>query len=249
MKSALAALALVVAGAACAKADGRADGGVERSDGALLPDAGGGGTPRDAGTDAEPHGSGAPVINEFVADHSGVDACEYVEIAGPPDSDLGRYTVLSVEGDSGGAGQVQAVIPVGTTSAAGFWVSPFMGDQLQNGSITLLLVTDFAGGTPDIDGDNDGVVDSDPWSEVIDAVAVADGGASDHTYAASAVLARSYDGDTAQVAGASRIPDGTDTDQPADWVRNLDNGAGLTCESGAAGHGTAQNTPGETNHL
>lgn len=250
MKSALAALALLAAGA-CAKADGRADAGVERSDGALLPDAGGGGTPRDAGTDAEPHGSGAPVINEFVADHAGDDACEYVEIAGAAGVDYGNHAVLTVEGDAGNnPGQVQAVIPVGTMSGAGLWESGFLTPNLlQNGSSTILLVADFAGGTPDIDADDDGAIDNEPWSALVDAVAVNDGGASDRTYAGDAVLTRTYDGANNVVGGASRIPDGTDTDQPADWVRNLDNAAGLTCATGGTPVGTAQNTPGDSNHL
>jgi hypothetical protein len=252
VKSALAALALLSAGAACAKADSRPDGGAERSDGALLPD-GGGGTPRDAGAgaDAEPHGSSTPVINEFVADHAGNDACEYVEIAGAAGADYGNHTVLTVEGDAGNnPGQVQAVIPVGTMSGAGLWESGFLAaNLLQNGSSTILLVADFAGGTPDIDGNDDGAIDNEPWSALVDAVAVNDAGSADLTYAGDTVLTRTWDGANSVVGGASRIPDGTDTDQPADWVRNLDNAAGLTCATGDTPVGTAQNTPGETNRL
>jgi uncharacterized protein len=249
VKSALAALALLSA-AACAKADSRPDGGAERSDGALLPDAGGG-TPRDASsTDAEPHGSSTPVINEFVADHAGNDACEYVEIAGAAGADYSNHTVLTVEGDAGNnPGQVQAVIPVGSMSGAGLWDSGFLpANLLQNGSSTILLVADFAGGTPDIDGNDDGAIDSEPWSALVDAVAVNDAGSADLTYAGDAVLTRTWDGANSVVGGASRIPDGTDTDQPADWVRNLDNAAGLTCENGAPDAGEAQNTPGAPNH-
>ena len=246
MKFALAAALLVVAGGGCATADSGADAGVDRSDGALLPDAG---IRVDGGPDAEPHGNADPVINEFVADHAGADDCEYVEIAGAAGADYSRYTVLSVEGDAGNnPGQVQAVIPVGTSSASGHWVSPFLSSQLQNGSTTLLLVVDFTGGTPDVDGNDDGTIDNQPWSGLVDAVAIDDGDASDVTYSQAAVLAELFDGGTTQVGGASRIPDGTDTDQPADWVRNLDNAAGLTCENGAPDAGEAQNTPGAPNH-
>jgi uncharacterized protein len=228
----------------CAKADGRADGGPGFSDGALLPDAG---IPADAGPDAEPHRDGDPVINEFVADHASFDECEYVEIAGAPATDYSQYTLLTVEGDSGSPGQVQAVIPVGTTSAGGFWATGFLMDQLQNGSSTLLLVADFAGGMPDIDGNNDGTIDNEPWSAIVDAVAINDGGTTDRTYAEAAVLTRTFDGASSVVGGASRIPDATDTDQPADWVRNLNNAAGLPCESGDPSAGEAANTPGESN--
>lgn len=244
MKFVLAALACL---AGCATADSRADGGVPRSDGALLPDA----APfADAGPDAEPHGDLAPVINEFVADHAGDDDCEYVEIAGAPGIDYARYTVLTVEGDAGNnPGQVQAVIPVGTASAEGFWVTAFLSNQLQNGSSTLLLVADFTGGTPDVDADNDGAIDGGaPWSELADAVAVDDGGASDASYAATAVLTRTFDGADSVVGGASRIPDATDTDRPADWVRNTDHAAGLPCESTGTALGEAANTPGAANH-
>lgn len=241
------AVALLLVAGGCAKADGGADASISRSDGALLPDAG---LRADAGPDAEPHGDQPPVINEFVADHAGDDDCEYVEIAGGPGADYGRYAVLAVEGDAGNnPGQVQAIIPAGTASANGFWVSGFLSNQLQNGSITILLVADYAGGAADIDGDDDGAIDSEPWSARVDAVAVADGDPSDFTYAGAAVLVDSFDGGTAQVGGASRIPDATDTDQPADWVRNLDNAAGLACESGTADAGEAENTPGEANRI
>ena len=245
------ALALLLVAGGCATADNRADGGPARSDGSLLPDASG---PRaDAGTDAEPHGDVPPLINEFVADHAGTDDCEYVEIVGPPGVDHARYSVLGVEGDAGNnPGQVQAVIQAGTTSPGGFWVSRFLSNKLQNGSTTLLLVADYddgGGGVVDIDGNNDGAVDNEPWSALVDAVAIDDGDPSDFAYAGAAVLAESFDGGTSQVGGASRIPDGTDTDQPADWVRNLDNAAGLSCENGAPGAGEAQNTPGAPNQI
>lgn len=244
VKSVLAALACL---AGCATADGGADGGLPRSDGALLPDAA---IPADAGADAEPHGDLAPVINEFVADHAGEDACEYVEIAGAPGTDGARYTLLTVEGDAGNnPGKVQAVIAIGAISPDGFWVSDFLSNQLQNGSSTLLLVADFTGGTPDIDGNDDGTIDMEPWSAVADAVAVHDGGASDVTYAAPAVLTRTFDGASSVVGGASRIPDATDTDQPGDWVRNDDHATGLPCESTGTAIGTAANTPGAANHI
>jgi hypothetical protein len=245
MRSALALLLLV---AACATADSRADGGAEWSDGALLPDAG---ERSDAIADGDPRGVITPVINEFVADHAGEDACEYVEIAGTPGADYSRYTILTVEGDAGNnPGGVQAVIPVGSVSSeTGLWVSGFLSSQLQNGSSTLLLVADYAGGPSDVDGNDDGVIDSEPWSALVDAVAIDDGGASDVTYAETAVLVESFDGGTTRVGGASRIPDATDTNRPDDWVRNLDNAAGLTCESGAAGAGEAQNTPGQPNAI
>ena len=51
------------------------------------------------------------------------------------------------------------------------------------------------------------------------ASAVNDGGAGDRTYAVPS-LGVAYDGQPFAPGGASRIPDGTDTDTAADWVRN-----------------------------
>ena len=49
--------------------------------------------------------------------------------------------------------------------------------------------------------------------------------------------------------GASRIPDGTDTDSPADWVRNDFDLAGIPDFTGTPQLGEALNTPGAANAL
>ena len=49
--------------------------------------------------------------------------------------------------------------------------------------------------------------------------------------------------------GASRIPDGTDTDSPADWVRNDFDLAGIPDITGTPQLGEALNTPGAANAL
>ena len=54
---------------------------------------------------------------------------------------------------------------------------------------------------------------------VVDAVAVNDGTAGDRTYGTPS-LGVAYDGQLFAPGGASRIPDGTDTDAAADWMRN-----------------------------
>lgn len=61
-----------------------------------------------------------PVINEFVADHTGSDTNEFVEVFGSANSDLSNYFVLEIEGDSTGAGVLDEIIQVGTTDAGGF---------------------------------------------------------------------------------------------------------------------------------
>jgi predicted extracellular nuclease len=200
--------------------------------------------------DAENQTSGAaadPVINEFVFNHTGPDTSEFIEVWGDPSTDYSALTILEIEGDSTGAGTVDGVFPIGTTSSDGFWVSGFLSNQIENGSVTLLMVEDFSGATgDDLDTDNDGTLDSAPWSRVVDGVAVSDGGSSDRTYA-SVVLVGGFDGVSFTVGGASRIPNGTDTDATNDWMRNDFDGEGLPGFIGTPTVGEALNTPDQNN--
>jgi len=190
-----------------------------------------------------------PKINEFSASTTGTDV-EYVEAFGAADTDYSAYTILEIEGDTTGAGVVDEVIPVGTTDPAGFWLGNLPANALENGTITLLLVKDFVGElNQDLDTDNDGVFDVTPWTEIADAVAVNDGGASDVTYGVP-VLGPNYDGVSSFApGGASRIPDGFDTDAATDWVRNDFDLAGIPGYAGSIGLGEAYNTPGAPNQL
>ncbi len=114
----------------------------------------------------------------------------------------------------------------------------------------MLLVENFTGAVgDDIDADDDGVIDTAPWTRILDDVAVSDGGAGDLTYS-STVLGPNYDGvSTFAPGGASRFPDGTDTDSPTDWVRNDFDLAGIPGFGGTATVGEAINTPGAPNEI
>lgn len=134
------------------------------------------------------------VINEFVFNHAGADTNEYVEIFGDANTDYSSLWILEIEGDGSGAGFIDGVWGVGTTDASGFWTTGFLSGELENGTLTLLLVEDFSGGAgDDLDADNDGILDSTPWTSVLDDVAVTDGNAADKTYS-SVVLSPEYDG-------------------------------------------------------
>ena len=98
------------------------------------------------------------------------------------------------------------------------------------------------------DVDNDGVLDVTPWTSILDSVAVFDGGSADLTYS-PANLTPGFDGGTFTVGGASRIPNGVDTDTPGDWVRNDFDGYGLPGFTGTPDPGEAANTPGTFNSL
>lgn len=191
-----------------------------------------------------------PVINEFVANHTGTDTSEFIEIFGLPTSSYSSYTVLHLEGDSGaagGPGVVDSAIAVGATDANGFWFTGYLSNALENGSLTLLLVDGFSGSVgADLDTNNDGVLDATPWSSLVDDVAVYDGGASDRVYS-GAVLASGYDGVNQTPGGASRIPNGVDNNSTADWKRNDFDGAGLPGFAGTPAFGEALNTANALN--
>lgn len=188
-----------------------------------------------------------PVINEFSASTTGTDI-EYVEIFGEPNTDYSAYTILEIEGDSGSAiGTIDEVISVGTTDASGFWQGSLPSNSLENGTITLLLVTNFTGAlNDDLDTNDDGIFDITLWDSIVDGVAVNDGGAGDLTYAVPS-LGVSYDGQPFAPGGASRYPDGIDTDISADWVRNDFDLAGIPGYDGTIVEGEAYNTPGLSN--
>ena len=179
-----------------------------------------------------------PVLNEFVFDHVGTDTHEFVEVLGDPSTDYSGFAVLQIEGDGAGQGTIDSVDVVGTTDGAGFWVTGFSSNRFENGSVTLLLVEGFTGSTGnDVDANDDGLLDTIFWTRVVDSVAVDDGGAGDGHYS-PAVLAP---------GGASRIPDGADTDSAADWLPNDFDGEGLPGFTGTPVFGEAYNTPGATN--
>jgi hypothetical protein len=191
--------------------------------------------------------AGDPIINEFVASHAGPDTLEFVEVLGDPDTGYSNFRILQIEGDGTNAGRVDAIRTVGVTDADGYWVTNFMSGVLENGSMTLLLVENSSASLGmDLDTDNDGTLDSTPWSRLVDDIAVLNGGSSDQVYS-SIVLTGGYDGDSFHPGGASRIPDGTDTDTIADWMRNDFDGDGLPGLTGTPESHEALNTPGAMN--
>lgn len=196
--------------------------------------------------------SGTLKINEFVTSHVGTDSNEYVELFGAAGTDLSNVAILSIEGDfNAGQGTIDRVILPGavTTDSNGFWLANLPTDAIENGTQTLLLVQGFTGAAgQDLDTNNDGVLDSTPWSSILDSVAVNDGGSGDLTYGGAPVLGPNYDGlSSFAPGGASRIPDGTDTDTASDWARNDFDLAGIPGFTGTPVEGEALNTPGAPN--
>lgn len=192
--------------------------------------------------------SSAAVINEFVANHTGSDDHEYVEIFGAPDTNYSQLWILSVEGDlTDNPGKVDAFWQVGQTNADGYWTGGFRNNVIENSTMTLMLVEGFSGPPGvDLDGDDDGVLDLTPWTTLVDDVGVQDDGLTDPVYSTS-LLAQGFDGITFTVGGASRFPDGMDTNTVGDWLRNDFSGEGLPGFMGGLDPGEALNTPDAEN--
>ncbi|NLG99970.1 MAG: ExeM/NucH family extracellular endonuclease [Chloroflexi bacterium] len=190
-----------------------------------------------------------PVLNEFSASTTGDDV-EYVEIYGEPLTDYSAFTILEIEGDDPAPGVIDEVIPLGVTDENGIYNVDLPTNALENGTISLLLVSNFTGALgDDLDTNNDGIFDITPWDKLVDAVAVSDGGANDRTYGGT-VLGPNYDGlSSFTPGGASRYPDGADSDAASDWVRNDFDLAGIPGFPGTIQQGEAYNTPGAPNQI
>ncbi|QUW19925.1 ExeM/NucH family extracellular endonuclease [Agrococcus sp. Marseille-Q4369] len=191
-----------------------------------------------------------PVINEFSADVNGTDTdAEFVEVHAAPGSDLSGHTIVIVEGDSNSnQGKVIRADAAPAVDASGFGVLRYATNGIQNGSASILLVQGTATGGQVVDADKDGVIDEGVGFTVVDAVGVRDADAGDLAW--GTILDQGFDGGSATVGGASRVPDGTDTDRASDWVRNAFNGAGIAGFEGTTPEpGQAWNTPGVANRV
>ena len=196
-----------------------------------------------------------PVINEFSASTTGTDV-EYVELLVEPGTDVSSYRVLEIEGDvttttgtptPTAPGVVDEVISFGAPDADGRVLANLLANALENNTISLLLVTGFTGALGnDLDANDDGVLELPAGVTIVDAIAVNDGTAGDVTYGGVS-LGVAYDGLLFAPGGASRIPDGTDTDTTADWKRNDFDLAGIPGNTGTLAAGEALNTPGAEN--
>ena len=197
-----------------------------------------------------------PRINEFVFNHVGSNNNEYIEVRFLGSVTYDAYTVLVVNGNEGtDVGRITNVFPIYDSAipASGYWTTGFLFDQIDNGTNTILLVRSFSGSIgDDIDTNNDGAIDVQPWLQRVDYVAVSLGRPGDKTYADGVVLTPNFDGKPGMPGGASRIPnDQQNTYQISNWTRNHFYGEGLNCVGCVAGAPSdeAVNTPGQPNRL
>ena len=197
-------------------------------------------TPGAINTQEEPPISTGMVINEWVVDHVGNDTNEFIEVFGSPNSSAASSSLLIVDGDDGSAGHIDAVYGLGTFNAGGYQDTGYL-DNILSGSLTILLVSNFSGSVgDDLDTNDDGTFDSTPWGSFFDSVSYTDNDAGDLAYSVSILSS----------GGASRVPNGVDTDQSSDWTGDDFDGEGLLDGvSGTALLHEALNTPSWPNRL
>jgi hypothetical protein len=183
---------------------------------------------------------------------SGNDKDEFVELKGVANTDYSGLRLLQVDGDVGQNLTPGVVISTHAgcmTDANGYCAITVSNNSFQNGSQTMLLVAGgtFVDGVTDLDTNDDGNIDNVLWTTLHDGAAIVNNG-TDFGYAGSTVLEKTLSGggqsDPITFGGASRIPDGTDTNTAADWTSNtpnFDNSGILT--------GEARNTPGAANTI
>jgi hypothetical protein len=127
------------------------------------------------------------VINEIRIDQAGTDLDEFFELAGPPGTSLGGLTYL-VLGDSAlGSGVIEQVTSLAgnVIPPSGFFVAAESTFTLGTANLTTtlnfentdnvthLLVSGFTGAlNDDLDTNDDGVLDSTPWTAILDRIAV-----------------------------------------------------------------------------
>ncbi|MFM1822804.1 MAG: Leukotoxin [Planctomycetota bacterium] len=131
------------------------------------------------------------VINEIRIDQTGTDNDEYFELKGGPGTDLSDLTYIVIGDGTGGSGVVEAVVPLTgqviggtgyfvvaeptfTIGIADYTVAGTNGLNFENSdNVTHLLVRGFTGANADdLDTNDDGVLDLEPWSEIVDSVAL-----------------------------------------------------------------------------
>jgi hypothetical protein len=128
-----------------------------------------------------------PTINELRIDQPSSDLDEYFELAGPAGTSLNDLTYIVIGDGTGGSGVIEAVVSLAgwTIGSTGYFVaaeSTFtLGtadltttlDFENSDNVTHLLVRDFTGSkNDDLDTDDDGILDSTPWSAVVSGIAL-----------------------------------------------------------------------------
>lgn len=142
-------------------------------------------------------------INEIRIDQPGTDYDEYFELAGPAGASLDGLTYLVIGDGASGSGVIENVTDLTgqTIPSSGFFVVAEGSFTLgaanlttnlnfeNSDNVTHLLVDGFRGANgADLDTNDDGVLDLEPWNSIVDSVALIETvGSGDQVYSANTV--------------------------------------------------------------
>jgi hypothetical protein len=154
-------------------------------------------------------------INEIFINPPGTDqGMEFIEFKGAANQSLTGLHLLMIEGDAANAGIIDVALDLGSLSLGSngllLWrdsttvltpapasgtavhVADFNPD-IENGSNTYIIVSGFSGAvTNDLDTNNDGVLDSTPWTSVVNAIGLVENDAGGNISYAVALGGISY---------------------------------------------------------
>jgi hypothetical protein len=136
-------------------------------------------------------------INEIRTDDPGSDNSEHFELKGPASGSLAGLTYLVIGDGTGGSGVIEEVVDVSnftldvdglldiaSNDSSNVGALPFCGGDWtlwgpaninfeNNDNVTHMLVADFTGvDGQDLDADDDGTLDTMPWTQIVDSVAL-----------------------------------------------------------------------------
>jgi len=151
-----------------------------------------------------PTGAFAVVINEIRIDQPGADTDEYFELAGAPGTSLSGLSYIVIGDGATGSGVIETVIDLSgqVIPVDGFFLAAestfsLAGDvdlttslNFENSdNVTHMLVSGLSATYgSDLDSNDDGLLDSTPWTDIFDAVALLNsGGSGDQIYSSNIV--------------------------------------------------------------
>lgn len=128
-------------------------------------------------------------ISEIRTDHPGRDTEEFFELSGPAGQSLDALTYLVIGDGEAGSGVVESVTPLRghvlddggyflarnhPSAREGAYRGTTLDFRFENGdNVTHLLVRGFTGSLGmDLDLDDDGALDLEPWQEVFDSLSL-----------------------------------------------------------------------------